>query len=163
MQNFSDYCKDQGYSQGITTVGEDAYSLRCKNDDGSLQEFANDEEIHNFVEYVCQATYPNRNAIDRLATMAKTYSAWECMDSVSYAGVPDLKGWCESKGLSLFASENAKYSAYRWFCVNSDRSRVEGIPMDQVCKWQYGPDTLDRVANVNAREIDDAWDCRYVR
>ncbi|MER6309396.1 hypothetical protein [Streptomyces sp. NPDC001657] len=163
VQDFNDYCKDQGYGQGVTTIGEDAYSIRCKNDDGSLQEFANDEDIHNFVEGVCGAAYPKRNVIDRLRTMANTYSAWECMDTVSYAGVPDLQGWCEAKGLNLVASDNAKYPAYRWFCVNSSRSHVEGIPMDQVCTWQYGPDALDRLADANATEIGDAWDCRYVR
>ncbi|MET7296091.1 hypothetical protein ABZS79_28820 [Streptomyces griseoloalbus] len=161
-QNFDDYCKDQGFTAGVVTTGNDAYSVRCKNSDGSLQGFDNPEKYHNFVGEVCQSTYPDFSVIDRLVTMNGTYGAWECMNRASYAGVPDLQGWCESRGLSLFHRDGVRYAAYGWTCVNTDRTHSEGISVTLVCKGQFGQDALDRVANVRAEDIGDAWDCRYV-
>lgn len=161
-QDFDDYCRDQGFAAGVVTTGNDAYSVRCKNTDGSLQGFDNPEDIHNFVTEVCQSTYPDTGVIDRLVTVSGTYGAWECMDRASYAGVPDLQGWCESRGLSLLHRADVRYAAYGWTCVNADRTHSEGISVTLVCKSQFGQDALDRVANVRAEDIGDAWDCRYV-
>ncbi|MFF4486868.1 hypothetical protein ACFY0F_10280 [Streptomyces sp. NPDC001544] len=160
-QAFDAACKEQGYARGVTSIGSDAYSIRCVNEDGSLQTFRPREEIHNFVAQACQDTYPDIRVTDRLATMAGTYTAWQCADYGSYAGVPDLKGWCESKGLELVTSSNYRYPAYRWFCANSSRTRVDGIPMDEVCQWQFGESALDRVFNVYGKAVEDAWDCFY--
>ncbi|MFG2873159.1 hypothetical protein [Streptomyces sp. NPDC048338] len=162
-RSFDEYCRDQGFEEGAVTTGSDAYSVRCKNSDGSLQEFNNPEDIHNFVGEVCQSTYPDIGVIDRLTTMQGTYGAWECMNRTSYAGVPDLQGWCESRGLTLSHRTDARYAAYGWTCVNADRTRSEGISVGLVCKGQFGQDALDRVSNVRAKDIGDAWDCRYVR
>jgi hypothetical protein len=85
------------------------------------------------------------------------------MDRVSNAGVPDLEGWCEAKGLNLFHRADARYPAYGWTCVNADRTRGEGISVTQVCKSQFGQDALDRVFNVRAKDVADTWDCRFVR
>jgi hypothetical protein len=162
-QDFDKYCREQGYGQGVVTSGNDAYSIRCKNDDGSLQRFGVVEEIHNFVGDVCSWAYPDRGVIDRLTTMSRTYDGWECMNRSSYAGIPDLREWCESRGLELFHRSDVRYAAYGWTCVNGGRTHSEGIPVGLVCKRQFGEDALDRVANVRAKEIGDAWDCRYVR
>jgi hypothetical protein len=162
-RNFDDYCRDQGFAGGTVATGSDAYSLRCKNSDGSLQEFNNPEDIHNFVGEVCQSAYPDIAVIDRLTTMDGTHDAWECMNRASYAGAPDLRGWCESRGLTLSHRADVRYAAYGWTCVNADRTRSEGISVGLVCKGQFGQDALDRVANVRAEDIGDAWDCRYVR
>ncbi|WSA76437.1 hypothetical protein OG930_12945 [Streptomyces sp. NBC_01799] len=163
-QAFDGFCKDQGYEGGVTLVGTDidAYSIRCKNSNGSLEEYDKPEDIHNFVTAACQWTYPGVSRTDRLATMAKTYTAWECVNFGGYEGIPDFTKWCESKGLQLINREDVKYPAYRWFCANSAKSRVEGIPVDKVCESQYGEDTLDRVFNVYAEKVGDAWDCFWV-
>ncbi|MCX4853552.1 hypothetical protein [Streptomyces canus] len=162
-QKFDAACKEQGYAQGVTTVGNDAYSIRCVNEDGSLQTFRPREEIHDFVAQACQDTYPDARVTDRLATMGRTYSAWECADYGSYAGSPDLKKWCESEGLELIKSSSAKYPAYQWFCANSSRTRVVGIPVDDVCASQFDESALDRVFNVYGKTVEDAWDCFYTR
>ncbi|MER7870075.1 hypothetical protein ABTZ90_23945 [Streptomyces cellulosae] len=162
-QDFDDYCRDQGFSAGVVATGRDAYSVRCKNSDGSLQQVGGPEEMHDFVGAVCQATYPDIGVIDRLTTMNGTYGAWECMDRASYAGVPDFEGWCEAKGLNLFHRADVRYPAYGWTCANADRTRIEGISVTQVCKSQFGQDALDRVFNVRAKAVADAWDCRFVR
>ncbi|GGV83727.1 hypothetical protein GCM10010294_60690 [Streptomyces griseoloalbus] len=162
-QNFDDYCKDQGFAAGVVTTGNDAYSVRCKNSDGSLQGFDNPEEFHNFVTEVCQSAYADISVMDRLTTVNGTYGAWECMNRASYAGVPDLQGWCGSRGLNLFHRADVRYAAYGWTCVNADRTHSEGISMALVCKSQFGQDALDRVSNVRAKTVGDAWDCRYVR
>jgi hypothetical protein len=162
-QAFDSACKEQGYAGGVTLIGSNAYSIRCVNEDGSLQTFRPREEIHNFVAQACQDTYPDVRVTDRLATMAGTYRAWHCADYGSYAGIPDLKGWCESEGLHLTASTNYRYPAYRWFCMNSSKTRARGIPMDQVCAWQFDESALDRVFNVYGKAVEDAWDCFYTR
>lgn len=162
-QAFDDACKNQGYAQGVTLVGTDAYSIRCVNDEGSLQTFNERQQIHDFVAQACQDTYPELRVTDRLATMGGTFTAWQCADYGSYAGIPDLKGWCESKGLVLINRRDVKYPAYRWFCANAAGTRSEGIPMDEVCAWQYGQESLDRVYNVYGKKIEDSWDCFYTR
>lgn len=100
-QAFDEACKQQGFSQGVTLTGNNAYSIRCINEDGSLQTFNERQQIHDFVQQACQDTYPEGAKIDRLATMGKTYTAWECADYDSFAGVPDLQKWCASQGLKL--------------------------------------------------------------
>jgi hypothetical protein len=159
-QAFDKACKEQGFSQGVTLTGNNAYSIRCVNEDGSLQTFNERQQIHDFVQQACQDTYPEGRKIDRLATMGKTYTAWECADYDSFAGVPDLKKWCNSQGLKLISSRRG-YPAYRWFCANSSRTRVRGIPVDQVCVKQFGENALDRVYNVYGRAPEDAWNCIY--
>jgi len=162
-QAFDAACKEQGYAGGVTTVGKTAYSIRCVNEDGSLQTFRPREEIHNFVAQACQDTYTDIRVTDRLATMGGTYTAWECADYGSYAGTPDLKEWCGSKGLRLIKYVRASYPAYQWFCANSSRSRVQGIPMDDVCVSQFDESALDRVFNVYGKTVEDAWDCFYTK
>lgn len=163
-QAFDEACKAQGYERGVTLIGtqQDAYSIRCVDDDGTLQKIDRYEQIHEFVSEACNWTYSGRRNTDRLATMGKTYDAWECASYGSYAGVPDLKGWCESKGLQLINRKEIKYPAYRWFCADSAMSKVEGIPLDKVCEWQFGEDALDRTFNTYGKQVADAWDCFYV-
>ncbi|KPC81536.1 hypothetical protein ADK82_16115 [Streptomyces sp. NRRL S-4] len=146
----------------LTGASRDAYSIRCRDDDGSLQQFDRYEQIHDFVTQACNSTYTGRSNVDRLATMGKTYGAWQCANYGSYAGVPDIKGWCRSEGLRMINRKDVKYPAYRWFCANSTRSEVKGVPLDKVCEWQFGEDTLDRTFNVYGKQVADAWDCFYV-
>ncbi|MET9693630.1 hypothetical protein ABZY81_35245 [Streptomyces sp. NPDC006514] len=162
-QTFDAACKEQGYARGVTLIGSDAYSIRCVNEDGSLQTFPLREDIHNSVAQACQDTYRDKRVTDRLATMGGTYTAWQCADYGSYAGIPDLKGWCGSRGLQLVGTQNYRYPAYRWFCANSSKTRLEGIPMDRVCSWQFDESALDRVFNVYGKTVEDAWDCFYTR
>ncbi len=161
-QDFDDHCRDQGFAAGVVTTGNDAYSVRCKNSDGSLQRFDNPGAIHDFVSEVCGSAHPDIAVMDRLVTVNGTYGAWECMNRSSYAGVPDLRAWCESRGLSLFHRADIRFAAYGWTCVNADRTHSEGISVTLVCKSQFGQEALDRVADVRAKDVADAWDCRFV-
>ncbi|MGW2446613.1 hypothetical protein [Streptomyces sp. NPDC001675] len=162
---FDEACNNRGQARGATLVGtgSDAYSIRCVNDDGSADEFDRPEQIHQLVSEACQLAYPGVSEIDRLATMGETYTGWECATFAGYAGSPDLEGWCKAKGLDLINREDVKYPAYKWFCAHSGNSGFVGISVQDVCKWQYGENALDRVSNVYGEEIGDAWDCFYVK
>ncbi|UXY32400.1 hypothetical protein [Streptomyces sp. HUAS TT20] len=150
---FNQYCLDAGYEQGVTALGSDAESLRCVDEDGTKVVFD--------VDFVCASAYPQMEVPrSRLMTMGATYSAWQCMDVVNYAGPPDFEAACKSIGKELiFVGHPQGYLAYGWRCSPP----VEFVPVTQNCKDLYGPNAIDRVDNVRSDEVEVAWGCYMLR
>lgn len=149
---FDEYCLAAGHGKGVTEIGSDAESLRCIDGNGN--------QVDIDVDKVCASAYPEINdPTSRLRTMGATYSAWQCMDAIGYAGPPDLESFCESKGARLvFVGHPSGYDAYGWRCSPQVRFTVT-----TVCKLQYGRDAIDRVEDVRSDEVDTAWGCYHIR
>ena len=162
-RDFGLYCLGQGYQRGVISVApHDAYSLRCKGADRSLNPI-NVTDVCNYAygHKVRRAYGHDARLIDRLADASKRYSGWGCMLDLGVAGdvsEADLTDWCAEQYGRHLGFVHTKYNAYKWRCVDDYSGASIGIRMDDLCVWLFGSKTLDRVRNAYD---EHSWECRY--
>lgn len=73
-------------------------------------------------------------------------------------GVPDFAGFCSREGQEQLQGVATTGDAFGWRCVGLvDRLWTsEGLSVDEVCRWEYGPSAFARLID----ETDsDGWLC----